>query len=141
MNKEVRYWKWKSTIIDFNAISDEPLDYAFHPKKKEWVFRYLGIPDNDIHEWYNGGFSSEYNSALKYAKELGLVEDYIDYDDIIYDLKQQLEQRDNIINKAREYIEEYTTKYNIGEERYIDEFDRFASPNKLLEILNIDKGE
>ena len=103
MNKEVRYWKWKSTIIDFNAISDEELDYDFHPKKKEWVFRYLGIPDNDIHEWYNGGFSSEYNRALKYAKELGLVEDYIDYDDIIYDLKQQLEQRDNIINKAKEY--------------------------------------
>lgn len=72
MNKEVKYWKWKSTIIDFNAISDEPLDYAFHPKKKEWVFRYLGIPDNDIHEWYNGGFSSEYNRALKYAEELGL---------------------------------------------------------------------
>ena len=100
MNKNIKYWKWKSTIIDFNAISDEALDYAYYPKKKEWVFRYLGIPDNDIHEWYNGGFSSEYNSALKYAKELGLVEDYIDYDDIIYDLKQQLEQRDNIINKT-----------------------------------------
>lgn len=134
MNKEVRYWKWKSTIIDFNAISDEPIDYADYPKKKEWVFRYLGIPDNDIHEWYNGGFSSEYNRALKYAKELGLIEDYIDYDNIIYDLKLQLEQRDNIINKAREYIKTHQRK------------DEFLDLNEwqtrdLLEILNIDKGD
>ena len=139
MNKEVRYWKWKSTIIDFNAISDEELDYAFHPKKKEWVFRYLGIPDNDIHEWYNGGFSSEYNSALKYAEELGLIEDYIDYDDIIYDLKQQLEQRDNIINKAREKIK-LLGKFNgetctRGFQMWVADF------NNLLEILNIDKGD
>ena len=110
MNKEVRYWKWKSTIIDFNAISDEPLDYAFHPKKKEWVFRYLGIPDNDIHEWYNGGFSSEYNSALKYAEELGLIEDYIDYDDIIYDLKSQIEEKDRIITNAINFIYKNTNK-------------------------------
>ncbi len=134
MNKEVRYWKWKSTIIDFNAISDEPIDYADYPKKKEWVFRYLGIPDNDIHEWYNGGFSSEYNSALKYAKELGLVEDYIDYDDIIYDLKQQLEQRDKIINIAREFIKIYQRKDEILD---LNEWQT----RDLLEILNIDKGD
>lgn len=136
MNKEVRYWKWKSTIIDFNAISDEPIDYASYPKKKEWVFRYLGIPDNDIHEWYNGGFSSEYNHALKYAKELGLVEDYIDYDDIIYDLKQQLEQRDNIINKARELIHKHIKEIeNLKLRTYPKEY------YELLEILNIDKGD
>ena len=52
----------------------------------------------------------------------------------------KLEQKQDIINKAKEYVKEYTTKYNIGEERYIDEFDRFASPNKLLEILD-NKGE
>ena len=136
MNKEVRYWKWKSTIIDFNAISDEELDYAFHPKKKEWVFRYLGIPDNDIHEWYNGGFSSEYNRALKYAKELGLVEDYIDYDDIIYDLKQQLEQKDNIINKARECIKENSLEVNTKEYGNII----VVNSDNLLEILD-NKGE
>ena len=134
MNKEVRYWKWKSTIIDFNAISDEELDYAFHPKKKEWVFRYLGIPDNDIHEWYNGGFSSEYNSALKYAEELGLIEDYIDYDNIIYDLKLQLEQRDNIINKAKEFVYDYKKQWTLNDD-VVDDM------NELLEILNIDKGE
>ena len=149
MNEEVRYWKWKSTIIDFNAISDEPIDYADYPKKKEWVFRYLGIPDNDIHEWYNGGFSSEYNRALKYAKELGLVEDYIDYDNIIYDLKLQLEQRDNIINKAiklqleqrdniinkaKEFVYDYKKQWTLNDD-VVDDM------NELLEILNIDKGE
>lgn len=140
MNKEVRYWKWKSTIIDFNAISDEELDYAFHPKKKEWVFRYLGIPDNDIHEWYNGGFSSEYNRALKYAKELGLVEDYIDYDDIMYDLKEQLEQRDDIINKAREYVKNH--KRNLIHEITHEEYEMLDEENivNLLEILD-NKGE
>ena len=55
-------------------------------------------------------------------------------------LINELKQKKDIINKAKEYINEYTTKYNIGEERYIDEFDRFASPNKLLEILD-NKGE
>ena len=89
MDKKIEYWKWKSTIIDFNAISDEPIDYDNYSKKKDWVFRYLGIPDNDIHEWYSGGYSSEYNIALKYAKELGLVEDYVNYDDIIFSLKEQ----------------------------------------------------
>lgn len=89
MDKKIEYWKWKSTIIDFNAISDELIDYDNYSKKKDWVFRYLGIPDNDIHEWYNGGYSSEYNIALKYAKELGLVEDYVNYDDIIFSLKEQ----------------------------------------------------
>lgn len=141
MNKNIKYWKWKSTIIDFNAISDEPIDYADYPKKKEWVFRYLGIPDNDIHEWYNGGFSSEYNSALKYAEELGLIEDYIDYDDIIYDLKQQLKQRDNIINKAREYIKIH--KRNLIHEITHEEYEILDDENiiNLLEILNKDKGE
>ena len=134
MNKNIKYWKWKSTIIDFNAISDEPIDYADYPKKKEWVFRYLGIPDNDIHEWYNGGFSSEYNRALKYAKELGLIEDYIDYDDIICDLKQQLEQRDKIINVAREFIKIYQRKDEILD---LNEWQT----RDLLEILNIDKGD
>lgn len=126
MNEEVRYWKWKSTIIDFNTISDEPLDYASYPKKKDWVFRYLGIPDNDIHEWYNGGFSSEYNSALKYAEELGLIEDYIDYDDIIYDLKQKLQQKEDIINKIIDI------KYNFQNENssLIFEYDT------LLKFMN-----
>ena len=137
MNKEVRYWKWKSTIIDFNAISDEPIDYADYPKKKEWVFRYLGIPDNDIHEWYNGGFSSEYNSALKYAEELGLIEDYIDYEEIICDLKEQLKQKEDIINKAKEYISKHTQHDENG---YVVECLYVEEAKELLEILD-NKGE
>lgn len=131
MNEEVKYWKWKSTIIDFNAISDEPLDYAFHPKKKEWIFRYLGIPDNDIHEWYNGGFSSEYNSALKYAEELGLIEDYIDYDDVVYDLKSQIEEKDRIITNAINFIYKNTNK-TMSEEEFMLE---------LLEVLSKEKSD
>ena len=49
-------------------------------------------------------------------------------------LKQQLEQRDNIINKTREYIKTHQRK------------DEFLDLNEwqtrdLLEILNIDEGE
>lgn len=153
MNEEIKYWKWKSTIIDFNTISDETLDYAFNPKKKDWVFRYLGIPDNEIHEWYNGGFSSEYNWALKYAKELDLIEDYIDYEEIICDLKEQLEQKEDIINKIREYltsyesISEFEGLNNVKENKKLDEktmnemIRRYMNiHDKILEILD-NKGE
>lgn len=92
MNKEIEYWKWKNTIIDFNAISDEKIDCNSWYTKKDWIFQYLGCPDERIHEWYNGGFSCEYNTALRYAKELGLVEDYIDYEDEIYKLQQENEK-------------------------------------------------
>ena len=49
-------------------------------------------------------------------------------------LKQQLQQRDNIINKAREFIKTHQRK------------DEFLDLNEwqtrdLLEILNIDKGD
>ena len=111
MSKEKTYWKWKNTIIDFNNISDEKADFGEYWSKKEMIFHYLGVPDNYIHEWYNGGWSCEYNHALSYAKELGLVEDYIDYDDEIYK-KQQ------IIDKAIEYIEKYKSgfkNYNLSD--------------------------
>ena len=101
MSEEKYYWKWKNTIIDFNTISDEKDEYSKYITKKDLVFRYLGTPDEDIHEWYNGGYSSEYNTALRYAKELGLVEDYIDYEEIRY----QLQQKENIIKEVREKIE------------------------------------
>ena len=84
MNNKKEYWQWKSTIIDFDTISDEKADFGDYTTKKEMIFQYLGTPDKEIHEWYNGGYSCEYNYALKYAKELGLVEKYIDYDDIIF---------------------------------------------------------
>ena len=88
MKKNSKYWKWKSTIIDFDNIKDEKADFGDYLTKKEMIFHYLGCPDDKIHEWYNGGWSCEYNYALSYAKEYGLVEDYIDYEDKIFELKQ-----------------------------------------------------
>lgn len=81
MNEEkIVYWKWKNTIIDFDTISNETIDYNEYITKKDYIFNYLGTPDRQIHECYNGGFSSEYNNALRYAKQLGLVENYVDYE-------------------------------------------------------------
>lgn len=99
MNKEkIIKWKWKNTIIDFNAISDELADYGNYLTKKDMVFHYLGTPDNEIHEWYNGGYSCEYNSALTYAKQLGLVENYIDYENKIWELESALNEIENIFS-------------------------------------------
>lgn len=144
MNKEIKYWKWKNTIIDFNTISDEELDYAYKPKKKDWVFRYLGVPDNDIHEWYNGGFSCEYNKALEYAKELGLVEDYIDYEEKLYNLKeenQQLKEQLEASEKARkEAIDEIKELYDNTDDPTCYDIDK-DEKERLLQILDIDKGE
>lgn len=124
MSKEKYYWKWKNTIIDFNNISDEKDEYSKYMKKKDLVFHYLGTPDEDIHEWYNGGWSSEYNTALGYAKELGLVEDYIDYEEIRF----ENERLHSIIKEVREYI-----KYNM--EKYID-YELTIEPEEILYILD-----
>ena len=50
-------------------------------------------------------------------------------------LKQQLGKRDNIINKAREYVDKFIP---IDEDTILM---RIRQKNYLLEILNIDKGE
>ena len=51
-------------------------------------------------------------------------------------LKQQLEQRDNIINKARELIHKHIKEIeNLKLRTYPKEY------YELLEILNIDKGD
>lgn len=96
--KGIECWKWKNTIIDFDNIDDEKSDWGYYTKA-EMVFQYLGIPDDEVHTWYSGGFSCEYNTALRYAKELGLVEDYIDYEDEIYTLKHNW-------NELKKYIED-----------------------------------
>lgn len=127
MSEEKYYWKWKNTIIDFNTISDEKDEYSKYITKKDLVFHYLGTPDEDIHEWYNGGYSSEYNTALRYAKELGLVEDYIDYEEIRY----QLQQKENIIKEVRKYIEMHTDKLKTTRIPKID-----FNYKELLEILD-----
>ena len=133
MNNKKEYWQWKSTIIDFDTISDEKADFGDYITKKEMIFHYLGTPDKKIHEWYNGGWSSEYNEALRYAKELGLVEEYIDYDDIIYNLQSK-------IDKAIEYA-----KDNLPERDYMGCLltDEDVTLNmileKILDILKEDK--
>ena len=129
--KKIIKWKWKNTIIDFNAISDELADYGNYLTKKYMVFHYLGTPDNEIHEWYNGGYSCEYNSALTYAKQLGLVENYIDYEDRIYNLQNALDEIEKIILKAT--TDEETGK-DLGYSDNIPYYD-------LLEIIQKAKGE
>ena len=134
MSKESKYWKWKNTIIDFNTISDEKDEYSKYMTKKDMVFRYLGTPDEDIHEWYNGGWSSEYNTALRYARELNLVEDYIDYDDELYEKDKEIERLNNIINELEKWLKD---------EKEATIFDyHFAIEdvlNKLNELLGSDK--
>lgn len=117
MNKEIEYWKWKNTIIDFNSISDEKDEYGGYATKKDIVFHYLGTPDDNIHEWYNGGFSSEYNTALRYAKQLGLVENYIDYEEELYTLKQRI---DETIERIRYYK---TTEWGLKGYEILDVFE------------------
>lgn len=70
------YWRWKSTVIDFSKIPDEYPYGRFNWSKKEMIFRYLPLPDDEEREWVNGRYSSEYNEALKYAIEYGLAEEW-----------------------------------------------------------------
>ena len=74
MEIHIKYWRWKSTTIDFGKIPDEYPDGPVNPSKKECIFKHLPLPDEEIHRWYNGGWSSEYNEALWYAEEYGLIE-------------------------------------------------------------------
>lgn len=132
MNKETVYWKWKNTIIDFDVISNETIDYNEYITKKDYIFHYLGTPDKQIHEWYNGGFSSEYNSALRYAKQLGLVVNYIDYDNEIYELKQQCQEQKEAIDKAIELLGNYK-HYSTPDEKQNSENEDLV--NNAFDIL------
>jgi hypothetical protein len=73
----MKYWVWKSQVIDFSKLSKETIGHncSYEPTKAEWIFHYLGIPDEKVHKWVNGSYSCEYNTALDYAYELGLVVD------------------------------------------------------------------
>lgn len=74
METKYLYWRWKSTIIDFSKIPDEYTYGTINLSKKEYIFKYLPLPDEEIHTWYNGGWSSEYNEALFSAEVYGLIE-------------------------------------------------------------------
>lgn len=125
-----QYWKWKSTIIDFDNIKEEKADFGDYWTKKEMIFHYLGCPDDKIHEWYNGGWSCEYNYSLSYAKEYGLVEDYIDYDDLLFEKDKQLEAYENMRKELINFIEEHKIKDYYGME-FIN-----TDVNNFLNILN-----
>lgn len=80
MENKYLYWQRKSTIIDFSKIPDEYPNGTINYSKKQCIFKYLPLPDEEIHRWYNGGWSSEYNDALYYAEEYGLIE-FIDLEE------------------------------------------------------------
>ena len=127
MSEEKKYWKWKSTIIDFDNIKEEKADFGDYWTKKEMIFHYLGCPDDKIHEWYNGGWSCEYNYALSYAKQYGLVEDYIDYDDELYQKQEIINKQKEVLDKIKEYA---------GELRLFDnESVEFEISSKISELL------
>lgn len=130
MSEEKKYWKWKSTIIDFDNIKEEKADFGDYWTKKEMIFHYLGCPDDKIHEWYNGGWSCEYNYALSYAKQYGLVEDYIDYDDELYQKQEIINKQKEILDKIKEYCKEET----IDNREYRDVAYKDAL-NNILELL------
>lgn len=73
MEIKKKYWMWKTTTIDFAKLSKEKVKGQNY-MKVDYIFYYLPLPDDEYHEWYNGGWSSEYNEALRYAEELGLIE-------------------------------------------------------------------
>ena len=80
MENKYLHWRRKSTIIDFSKIPDEYLDGEFDPTKKDYIFTYLPLPDEEIHSWHSGWWSNEYNRALHYAEKYGLIE-FIDRED------------------------------------------------------------
>lgn len=80
MENKYLYWRWKYTTIDFSKIPDEYPYGIDNWSKKEYIFKCLPLPDEEIRRWYNGGWSSEYNGALQYAEEYGLIE-FIDIEE------------------------------------------------------------
>jgi hypothetical protein len=84
------YWEWCKFTIDFREYQDFKSEYnnwdwpeetSYKDKyngngyKLQYGIRYLGLPkiNDGINEWYNGGWSSEYNQALWYLIELGFI--------------------------------------------------------------------
>ncbi len=84
------YWEWCKFTVDFKEYQDfkskyESLDWPKETSRKDkyngkgymlkYGFHYVGLPDinGGINEWYNGGWSSEYNIALDYLIKLGFI--------------------------------------------------------------------
>ena len=82
------YWKWIKFDIDFRDYPNDTykikdfnslvLNRDSKRYKLKQGFKYMGLPidDNEINEWYKGGWSSEHNHALEYLIELGFIKKY-----------------------------------------------------------------
>ena len=82
-----------------------------------------------------------WRNSKRFTKTNEDAPSYIDVDKVFelvdkYDAinENKLEQRDNIINKAREFVCDYKKQWTLNDD-VVDDM------NYLLEILNIDKGE
>lgn len=71
MGNKRLFWRWKSTIIDFSKIPDEDHFGKMSCTKKEYIFIYLPLPDEEIHKLYCSYWSDEYNLALHMPKNMG----------------------------------------------------------------------
>lgn len=78
-------WKWKTTTIDFSSMKN-----WVEKERIKYIFNYVGIPDTEIHEFENGKYTTEYNMAIKNAIQLGMIEKYPCYEDILIELENYL---------------------------------------------------
>ena len=89
--------------------------------------------------YYQTGIKTSRNEdsvyAMKYASQQMMI-DKLQKEN--QQLKEQLEQRYNIINKAREILGQYR-HYTVSDEKQNKENENIV--DMALEILNIDKGD
>ena len=77
---------------------------------------------------------------LKLENELLLTKSKAQMINLYLDLQQKVEQLENIIKEAIEYVYKHIQEYDVdGTFTNLDEFDFIASPQTLLNILN--KGD
>ena len=66
------YWMWKTATIDFEKLLKCKVEGDKY-LKIEYIFKYLPFPSREINEWRTNAYSEEYNKALTYAEEFGLI--------------------------------------------------------------------
>ena len=102
--KDKTLWRWKNTVIDFSRFDDNNYEREdLHYKINQVMYR-LPLPfNNEVHEWNNGEYSSEYNEALRYAFDLGLIEQvyYLKQFDIYVDEEAYYAYTEFFYNEAR----------------------------------------
>lgn len=126
----VFYWKWKSQTIDFAQINDIEMKETNVRYSVSECFAYLGIPDNEVHEWANGIYSTEYNGCLKRAINLGLVEPVWESSYGSYDEEESSEER--LINIVRSLVTDGTIP--------LEKISKLLGENGLtFKYLNIDE--